>query len=59
MNPWDLDVNLRDVILDLLYLSTFLIIGTFLRRHVKFFQNFLIQINYNKLNLRLLQILNL
>ena len=37
MNPWDLDINLRDVILDLLYLSTFLIIGTLLRRYVKFF----------------------
>ena len=45
MNPWDLDVNLRDVILDLLYLSTFLIIGTFLRRHVKFFQKYLIPNN--------------
>lgn len=45
MNPWNLDVNLRDVILDLLYLSTFLIIGTWLRRYVKFFQNFLIPNN--------------
>ena len=45
MNPWELDVNLRDVILDLLYLSTFLIIGTFLRRHVKFFQKYLIPNN--------------
>jgi hypothetical protein len=31
MNPWDLDVNLSDVILDFLYLSTFLIIGTLLK----------------------------
>lgn len=45
MSPWDLNVNLRDVILDILYLSTFLMIGTWLRRYVKFFQKYLIPNN--------------
>jgi len=45
MNPWDLDVNLRFVVLDFLYLSAFLMIGTFLRRYVKFFQKYLIPNN--------------
>jgi len=45
MNPWDLDVNLRFVVLDFLFLSTFLMIGTLLRRYVKFFQKYLIPNN--------------
>ena len=45
MNPWDLDVNLKSVVLDLLYLSTFILIGTYLRRYVKFFQKYLIPNN--------------
>ena len=45
MNPWDLDVNLRFVVLDFLFLSTFLMVGTLLRRYVKFFQNYLIPNN--------------
>jgi ESS family glutamate:Na+ symporter len=45
MNPWDLDVNLRQVILDILYMSTFILIGTLLRRYVSFFQKFLIPNN--------------
>lgn len=46
MNPWDLDVNLKFVILDLLYLSSFILIGTMLRRYVKFFQNYLVPNNF-------------
>ncbi len=45
MNPWDLDVNLKFVVLDFLYLSTFLMIGTVLRRYIKFFQKYLIPNN--------------
>lgn len=45
MNPWDLTVNLKEVVLDLLYLSTFILIGTYLRRYVKFFQKYLIPNN--------------
>ena len=45
MSPWDLDVNLRFVVLDFLYLSAFLMIGTVLRRYVKFFQKYLIPNN--------------
>ncbi len=46
MSPWDLDVNLKAVILDLLYLSSFILIGTLLRRYVKFFQNYLVPNNF-------------
>lgn len=45
MIPWDLDVNLRFVVLDLLYLSFFLLIGTLARRYIKFFQKYLIPNN--------------
>lgn len=45
MSPWDLDVNLKVVVLDILYLSSFILIGTVLRRYVKFFQRFLIPNN--------------
>lgn len=45
MNPWDLQANLKSVILDLMYLSSFILIGTWLRRYVKFFQKFLIPNN--------------
>jgi len=45
MNPWDLDVNLKFVVLDFLYLSSFLMIGTVLRRYIKFFQKYLIPNN--------------
>ncbi len=46
MSPWDLDVNLRVVVLDLLYLSSFILLGTILRRYVKFFQTYLIPNNF-------------
>ncbi len=46
MNPWNLDVNLQVVVLDLLFLSTFILIGTALRRYVKFFQAYLIPNNF-------------
>ncbi|RMF10242.1 MAG: hypothetical protein D6762_01950 [Candidatus Neomarinimicrobiota bacterium] len=42
MNPWELNANLQTVVLDLLYLSSFILIGTFLRRYIGFFQSFLI-----------------
>ncbi len=45
MSPWDLDVNLRFVVLDFLYLCAFLMIGTLLRRYVKIFQKYLIPNN--------------
>jgi len=45
MNPWDLDVNLRFVVLDFLFLSAFLMIGTMARRYIKFFQTYLIPNN--------------
>ncbi len=46
MNPWDLTVNLKDVVMDILYLSSFILIGTILRRYVKFFQTYLIPNNF-------------
>jgi len=46
MSPWDLDVNLKSVMLDLLYLSSFILVGTLLRRYVKFFQTYLIPNNF-------------
>lgn len=45
MNPWDLDANLRNVVLDFLYLCGFLMLGTMLRRYIKFFQKYLIPNN--------------
>ena len=45
MNPWDLTVNLKFVVLDFILLSTFLVIGTILRRYIRFFQHFLIPNN--------------
>lgn len=45
MNPWDMQVNLREVMLDILYLSSFILVGTILRRYIKFFQRFLIPNN--------------
>lgn len=45
MNPWDFTLNFKDMVLDLTYLSTFLIIGTVLRRYCKFFQKYLIPNN--------------
>lgn len=46
MSPWDLTINLKTVVLDLLYLSSFILIGTLLRRYVKFFQTYLIPNNF-------------
>lgn len=46
MNPWDLSANLKDVVLDILYLSSFILIGTILRRYIKFFQTYLIPNNF-------------
>jgi len=45
VTPWDLTVNLKTVVIDFTLLSSFLIIGTVLRRYVKFFQRFLIPNN--------------
>jgi ESS family glutamate:Na+ symporter len=45
MNPWDLTLNLKDVVLDFTYLGVFLILGTILRRYVPFFQKYLIPNN--------------
>lgn len=45
MNPWDLTLNLKDVVLDFTYLSLFLIIGTIIRRYGPFFQRYLIPNN--------------
>ncbi|RMH68293.1 MAG: hypothetical protein D6685_02370 [Bacteroidetes bacterium] len=41
-NPWDLDVNLHAVVLDFMFLGTFLLVGTALRRYVRLFQRYLI-----------------
>lgn len=46
MSPWDFDVNLKSVVLDMLYLSSFILIGTLMRRYIKFFQNYLIPNNF-------------
>ncbi|NQV38620.1 MAG: hypothetical protein HQ509_11525, partial [Candidatus Marinimicrobia bacterium] len=46
MSPWDLDVNLKSVVLDMLYLSSFILIGTIMRRYIKFFQTYLIPNNF-------------
>lgn len=46
MSPWDLDVNMRTVVLDLLWLGSFILIGTLLRRYVKFFQSYLVPNNF-------------
>lgn len=46
MNPWSLEANLETVVLDLLYLSSFILMGTVLRRYVKFFQRYLIPNNF-------------
>ena len=45
MNPWNLDVNFKLVVLDMLYLSSFIILGTILRRYIKIFQKYLIPNN--------------
>ncbi len=45
MNPWDLTVNLKDVLLDFTFLSLFLIIGTVFRRYGRIFQRYLIPNN--------------
>ncbi|NOZ74660.1 MAG: hypothetical protein GXO90_04690, partial [FCB group bacterium] len=46
MNPWVLNADLQTVVLDLLYLSTFILIGTFLRRYIGFFQSYLVPNNF-------------
>ncbi len=43
--PWNLDVNLKDVVLDFAWLSLLLIGGAVLRRYVRFFQRYLIPNN--------------
>jgi glutamate:Na+ symporter, ESS family len=45
MNPWELSVDLKDVILDFTYLSLFLLVGTAFRRYIPIFQKFLIPNN--------------
>ena len=45
MNPWDVSINFKDFILDLSFLSLFLLLGTALRRYVPFFQKYLIPNN--------------
>ncbi len=46
MNPWDLDANLKIVVIDFLILSSFILLGTVLRRYVKFFQRYLVPNNF-------------
>ena len=46
MNLWDFNVNLRFVIMDMLYLSSFILIGTVIRRYIRFFQKFLVPNNF-------------
>ncbi|NOZ75215.1 MAG: hypothetical protein GXO90_07525, partial [FCB group bacterium] len=41
-----LNADLQTVVLDLLYLSTFILIGTFLRRYIGFFQSYLVPNNF-------------
>ncbi|MCK4578034.1 MAG: hypothetical protein KAU50_04545, partial [Candidatus Marinimicrobia bacterium] len=43
--PWDLSVNLKDVVIDLAWLSLLLIVGAVFRRYVGFFQRFLVPNN--------------
>ncbi len=43
--PWDLAANLKDVVLDMAWLSLLLIVGAGLRRYVPFFQRFLVPNN--------------
>ncbi|MDD5764822.1 MAG: sodium/glutamate symporter [Candidatus Marinimicrobia bacterium] len=45
MNPWDLTLSLKDLVLDFTYLSAFLVVGTILRRYIPFFQKFLVPNN--------------
>lgn len=45
MNPWDVSINFKDVILDFSFLSFFLLLGTALRRYVPFFQKYLVPNN--------------
>lgn len=45
MTPWNLAVDLKEVVLDFAYLSLFLVVGTMLRRYVPFFRKFLIPNN--------------
>ena len=45
MSPWDLNVNLKSVLLDFTFLSLFLIIGTVFRRYGRIFQKYLIPNN--------------
>ncbi len=43
--PWDLTANLKDVVLDMAWLSLLLIVGAGLRRYVPFFQRFMVPNN--------------
>lgn len=43
--PWNLDVNLKDVVLDFSWLSLLLIVGAVLRRYIPFFQRYLVPNN--------------
>lgn len=45
MKFWQLEITLVELIFDFLYMSTFILVGTLLRRYVKFFQRFLIPNN--------------
>ncbi|MCH8838036.1 MAG: sodium:glutamate symporter [Candidatus Marinimicrobia bacterium] len=45
ITPWDLTANLKDVVLDMAWLSLLLIVGAGLRRYVPFFQRFLVPNN--------------
>jgi len=46
MNPWDLDANLRIVVIDFLILSSFILLGSLARRYIKFFQRYLVPNNF-------------
>ncbi len=45
MTPWNFALDFKEVVLDLAYLSLFLVIGTLLRRYVPLFRKFLIPNN--------------
>ncbi|MBN2279070.1 MAG: hypothetical protein JXQ65_00655 [Candidatus Marinimicrobia bacterium] len=45
MQPWDLDVNLKSVVIDFTLLSILLVVGTVFRRYGRIFQKYLIPNN--------------
>ncbi|MDZ7796096.1 MAG: sodium/glutamate symporter [Candidatus Marinimicrobia bacterium] len=45
MTPWNLILDLKEVVLDFTYLSLFLVVGTLFRRYIPFFRKYLIPNN--------------